>query len=63
MNTTFKNTIVASGFLGCAVVLVAIVMQGTEKMNTTSNAENEFLAKAKIEKVTTSTQQVNHQLK
>jgi len=63
MNTKFKNTIVASGFLGCAVVLMAIVMQGTEKMNQTSNSENDVYAKAKVEKLSTSTQQLNQQLK
>lgn len=48
MNTKFKNVIVATGFLGCTIVLTAIVSLGTSTMNQTKNTNTEYLAKAKI---------------
>lgn len=52
MNTKFKNTIVTSGFLGCAVVLMSIVSLGTKKINEATNSNLDYLAKTKVTKQT-----------
>lgn len=52
MNTNFKNLIVASGFAGCAVILVTIVSLGTTQVNRTQTSDIDLLAKVKIEKTT-----------
>ena len=54
MNTKFKNAIVAAGFLGCTVVLTAIVSLGTSTINQTKETNVAHLTKAKIVEQTVS---------
>ncbi|MBA5794068.1 hypothetical protein H1R17_00690 [Flavobacterium sp. xlx-214] len=54
MNTKFKNVIVATGFLGCTLVLTAIVSLGTSTVNQTKETNVAYLTKAKITEQTVS---------
>jgi|GEM_PF-7005972 len=48
MNTNLKNIIVSSGFLGCAIVLTAIVSLGTNKTEEEKKVDMEYSLKAKL---------------
>ena len=48
MNTNLKNIIVSSGFLGCAVVLTAIVSLGTNKTADVKKSNVEYTLKSKL---------------
>ena len=48
MNTNLKNIIVSSGFLGCAIVLTAIVSLGTNKTDEVKKADVEYTLKTKL---------------
>lgn len=48
MNTNLKNIIVSSGFLGCAVVLTAIVSLGTNKTVDVKKSDVEYTLKSKL---------------
>ncbi len=48
MNTNLKNIIVSSGFLGCAVVLTAIVSLGTNKTADVKKSDVEYTLKSKL---------------
>lgn len=48
MNTNLKNIIVSSGFLGCAIILTAIVSLGTNKEEDVKKSEIEHTLKTEL---------------
>lgn len=59
MNTNFKNLIVASGFAGCAAILITIVSLATPNVNQAQKTSKNVVTKINAEKavITTLNQQ------